>query len=221
MKYTAFEADEYDKKIRQTLPYYKDFYKQVLDILTVWGKENIVWLDIGCGTGKMYETAQQKIDIREFVFADISENMLDISKNRFQKAGNHFEKAAVQEIEEYEKYDVITAVQVNHYLSEKDREQAVKNCYQALKKGGIFFSFENIAMNSEKGKQIVLQRWQDYQIANGKTFKEANEHIKRYGTEYFPITVNAHFETMQKCGFQLVELIWMSYMQAGFMGIKE
>lgn len=51
---------------------------------------------------------------------------MDISKKRFQKAGNRFEKAAVQEIEEYEKYDVITAVQVYHYLSEKDRERAVK-----------------------------------------------------------------------------------------------
>lgn len=40
MKYTAFETDEYDKKIRQTLPYYEDFYKQILDILTVLGKED-------------------------------------------------------------------------------------------------------------------------------------------------------------------------------------
>lgn len=127
MKHTAFKAEEYDKKIRQTLPYYEDFYKQILDILSVMRKNDAVWLDI--------------------------------SKNRFQKAGNRFEQTAVQEIEEYEKYDVITAVQVNHYLSEKDRESAVKNCYQALKKGGIFFSFENIAPNSEKGKQIVLQRW--------------------------------------------------------------
>ena len=174
MKHTAFKAEEYDKKIRQTLPYYKDFYKQILDILSVMGKNDAVWLDI--------------------------------SKNRFQKAGNRFEQ---------------TAVQVNHYLSEKDRESAVKNCDQALKKGGIFFSFENIAPNSEKGKQIVLQRWQNYQIANGKDPAEADAHIRRYGTEYFPITVNAHFETMQKGGFQNVELIWMSYMQAGFMGIKE
>jgi len=221
MKHTAFEAEEYDNKIRQTLPYYEEFYKQITDVLTIMGKKDVVWLDIGCGTGKMFEAAQQEIDIREFVFADISENMLDISKSRFSKKGNRFEKMAVQEIEECEKYDVITAVQVNHYLSEKDRESAVKNCYQALKKGGIFFAFENIAQNSEKGKQIVLQRWQNYQIENGKNPAEASGHIKRYGTEYFPITVNEHFETMQKCGFQSVELIWMSYMQAGFMGFKE
>jgi len=221
MKYTAFEPEEYDKKIRQTLPYYEDFYRQITDILTVMGKKEAVWLDIGCGTGKMYEAAQREIDIKEFVFTDISENMLDISKSRFLKTGNRFEKIAVQEIEECGKYDIITAVQVNHYLSEKDRETAVKNCYQALKKGGIFFTFENIAPNSEKGKQIVLQRWQNYQIENGKKPAEASGHIKRYGTEYFPVTVKAHLEMMQKCGFQSVELIWMSYMQAGFMGIKE
>lgn len=29
MKHTAFKAEEYDKKIRQTLPYYEDFYKQI------------------------------------------------------------------------------------------------------------------------------------------------------------------------------------------------
>ncbi|EOS34690.1 hypothetical protein C808_05074 [Lachnospiraceae bacterium M18-1] len=44
--------------------------------------------------------------------------------------------------------------------------------------------------------------------------------MKRYGTEYFPITVEAHLDLMRKCGFSAAELVWMSYMQAGLMGIK-
>ncbi len=56
MKDSAYKAEEYDKKIRQTLPYYEDFYQQILDILNVMGQKDVVWLDIGCGTGKMYET---------------------------------------------------------------------------------------------------------------------------------------------------------------------
>lgn len=220
MNYTAFQADEYDKKIIQTLPYYEDFYEQITDILAVLEKKGISWLDIGCGTGKMYEAAQKKIDLKEFIFTDISEKMLDISKSRFPMKGNYFKKMAAQELEEWERYDVITAIQVNHYLPEEERQLSVKNCCQALKKGGIFFSFENIAPNSEEGKRIALQRWKKYQILKGKSSEEADRHIKRYGTEYFPITVESHFEMMRRCGFQSVELIWMSYMQAGFMGLK-
>ena len=51
MKHTAFKPGEYDKKIRQALPY-EDFYKHITDILIVMGKKEVVWLDIGCGTGK-------------------------------------------------------------------------------------------------------------------------------------------------------------------------
>ena len=49
---SAFQAEEYDKKIRQTLPFYDAFYEQILDILKAAGKEHVSGLDIGCGTGK-------------------------------------------------------------------------------------------------------------------------------------------------------------------------
>ncbi len=45
----AFLPEEYDKGIAAALPYYGEYFKQIADIVT------IVWLDIGCGTGKMLE----------------------------------------------------------------------------------------------------------------------------------------------------------------------
>lgn len=221
MGHTAFSAEEYDEKIRQTLPFYDEFYEQVTDILDTLGKKEVSWLDIGCGTGKMYEAARERITMQEFVFTDISQKMLAVAKGRFHTGKNRFEQLSVLELEEEEKYDVVTAIQVHHYLSEKDRRLAVENCRRALKAGGLFFTFENTAPDSEAGRQIALDRWKAYQIRNGKSRDEADRHIRRYGAEYFPITVTSHLELMAECGFQAVELIWMSYMQAGFMGVKQ
>lgn len=220
MEHTAFCAEEYDEKIRQTLPFYEEFYEQVIDVLEISGKKSVSWLDIGCGTGKMYEAARKRISIQEFVFTDISEKMLAVVKERFQTGENRFRQMSVLELEDTEKYDVVTAIQVHHYLSEKDRRIAVERCCQALKIGGLFFTFENIAPDSEIGRRLVLDRWKSYQIRNGKDKEEAENHMKRYGVDYFPVTAGAHLELMRECGFQAAELIWMSYMQAGFMGVK-
>lgn len=220
MGHAAFRAEEYDAKIRQTLPFYEEFYGQIVDILDIAGKKDVIWLDVGCGTGKMYEAASGKISMKEFVFTDISEKMLAVAEGRFHAEGNCFRQMSVLELDDLEKYDVVTAVQVHHYLSEKDRKLAIRRCWQALKTGGFFFTFENVAPNSEIGRQLHLDRWKAYQVRNGKSTEEADSHRKRYGTEYFPLTVEAHLELMRQCGFQTVELIWMSYMQAGFMGVK-
>lgn len=210
MEHTAFRAEDYDAKIRQTLPFYDEFYEQVVDALAISGRKNISWLDIGCGTGKMYEAASKRISIQEFVFIDISEKMLAVAKERFQSEKNRFKHMSVLELEDIEKYDVVTAIQVHHYLSEKDRRLAVEKCCRALRTGGLFFTFENIAPDSEIGRRLILDRWKAYQIRNGKSREEAESHMKRYGVEYFPLTIEAYLQLMRQCGFQAAELIWMS-----------
>ncbi len=218
---SAFYAEEYDTQIKQVLPYYEDFFHQAVDIVSVLGKEKLFWLDVGCGTGKMAETAMRNLNIDRFVFCDNSLEMLEAVRRKFPLPKAEFLLKPAQELTYANEFDVITAIQVNHYLQQKERIAAIKNYYRALKNGGIFISFDNFAPLSPQGKEILLKRWKKYQINSGRSPQESQTHIDRYGTAYFPITIPEHLEILHQCGFKTAEVIWVSCMQAGFLGIKQ
>lgn len=57
-------------------------------------------------------------------------------------------------------------------------------------------------------------------MAQGRTQEQADAHLKRFGSEYFPITAVEHLALLADCGFSTVELLWYSQMQAGFYASK-
>ena len=219
MKSTAaFIPEEYDRKIKQTLPYCEEFYKQIVDVVKCLYTEKVSWLDVGCGTGKMAELGSELAD--RLVLCDNSLDMLDIAKKQVISVKTEFVLKSAQKMEYENEFDVVTAVQVFHYLTVEERKKAVRRCFDALKQDGIFITFENFAPDGEYGTKLCLNRWMKYQIEHGRTEQESQEHILRYGKDYFPITINEHRELMKECGFKDVELLWCSYMQAGFIGVK-
>ncbi len=118
------------------------------------------------------------------------------------------------------KLDVITAIQSHHYLSKAKREKATRTCYSLLKNRGLYITFENIRPFSKKGIENAKKYWSDFQLSKGKDAETVRNHMKRFDSEYFPITVDEHLKLLKACGFQTVELFWYSYMQAGFYCIK-
>lgn len=90
--------------------------------------QNLSWIDIGCGTGKMGNVVFEKFAPTRFVFCDCSEKMVEIAKERFQEKTAEFVVCDVQELEYANEFDVITVIQVNHYLRKRQRSMAVKKC---------------------------------------------------------------------------------------------
>lgn len=218
---SAFTSSEYEAGIRHTLPYYDEFYKQVIDAVTAYIPHALTWLDVGCGTGKMAEAAFNQAKIDRFVFCDCSKEMIKAAENRFFNLPNaNFLVSDVRDLEFTDEFDVVTAIQVNHYLQKDERIAAVKKCYQALKTDGMFISFENFAPYSGLGEKLYLNRWKLYQSEQGKDLNECEKHISRYKKDYYPISVSEHLKLMKNCGFRAVEILWLSYMQVGLLGIK-
>ena len=217
---SAFEAAEYDRKIKMTIPFYDEFFNQVLDVVNSYFDRPLRWLDIGCGTGRMAETALAQAQVESFLFLDDSPEMLEIAKIRFQASNTEFRLASVLDLEERGRFDVVTAIQVLHYFHRPERLKIMKKCVRALCPGGIGIFFENFAPYSDAGKKLYLKRWSAYQQAKGKSPEECRTHIGRYGKAYYPVTISEQLDIMKAGGFRNAEVLWVSGMQAGYLGIK-
>ncbi len=219
----AFDANMYDEKIQQTIPYYNVMYLQIIDLVQTVMPNPEAWLDIGCGSGKMELMCAERYGKKcpAFLMCDVFEEMLNIARQNLKgKVYGRFQHCAAQDIDELECFDVVTAIFVNHYLDRIERQKSLENSFRALKKGGVFITFENTAPLTQQGQIIVLERWKNYQLSMGKSNEGVQKHIERYGVSYFPVTIDEHLRLLKKNGFEYVEPFWLSYSQAGIYAVK-
>jgi tRNA (cmo5U34)-methyltransferase len=221
---SAHRSAFYDAQIRKTMPYYEFFHKETVSLVHSILRSPRLWLDTGCGTGSLVVKALDGFPDTRFLLADPSREMLAVAKGKIKNVQRvmFMEPVSTQGLRSVvkEKFDVITAIQAHHYLSIDERRAATETCFELMNEGGVYVTFENVRPITRRGVDIGKARWAAYQIADGKNREDACRHIARFDKEYFPITVEEHFQLYRNCGFAVVELFWYSYMQAGFYCLK-
>jgi len=219
---TPHSADTYDVQVRNTLPYYDSFHEQTINLIKAMHLNPKLWLDTGCGTGTMVQKAIAAFPKTHFVLSDPSEKMLEIAKAKLAGSNVEFLNAArTQNIEWHDKpFDVVTAIQSHHYQSAKGRTEATAACFKMLILKGVYVNFENIKPITQEGIVIGKELWKQFQISRGRDLATAESHMKRFGVEYQPITIEEHLDLLRKTGFSVVELLWYSVMQGGFYCVK-
>ena len=217
---TPHAASEYDTHISKTIPYYDSFHTETLKLVKTLYPAPATWLDTGCGTGTLVSHALHQFPSTRFFLADPSEKMLSIAKEKLETATISFFHAPTAAITIDVPITVITAIQSHHYLSMPERKEATQVCFDLLQPQGVFITFENICPTTDKAIQIAKDYWRSFQLEAGRGDQTVMMHLKRFGTEYFPITILDHIQLLLETGFNTVELFWYSYMQAGFYCIK-
>ncbi len=224
---TAHPAAVYDRSVGKTIPFYKTIHSETIDLIRTIKPEVKTWLDTGCGTGYLVEKALPYFPQTRFYLADPAESMLKQSIGRFNGIAESRVKilppTSSQELLKYRdeiKPHVITAILCHQYVQRQPRVEATEACYHLLEKGGVFITFEIIMPETQPGIQNGLARWKRFQISHGRSRADVDEHLKRFNTSYFPITIHEHIQLLRDTGFQTVELFWLSHVQAGFYAIK-
>ncbi|MFT3950399.1 MAG: class I SAM-dependent methyltransferase [Oscillospiraceae bacterium] len=222
---TPHFPSDYDEQILATIPMYAAFHTQTMEAVKAHQPKPALWLDTGCGTGSLIKKCADCFPQTRFILADPAADMLAVAREKLADDADRITflpAVSSQQLNAFlkEKPDVITAIQAHHYLSAAEREQATQVCFDLLKENGIFITFENIAPFTEDGVRIGKSLWGNFQLQSGKTKEQVETHLDRYGNDYHPITVEQHLALYRSCGFRVVELLWYSYMQAGFYCIK-
>lgn len=223
---TPHKSEEYDSQIEDIIPYYSCFHRETINLVKSLPCEPKNWLDTGCGTGTLIRRALDIFPKTRFYLLDPSKGMLnearkklsDISAERLKFLKPYPTQNFSQKLAE--KMDVITAIQCHHYLSAPERIKATEICYNLLNEDGVYITFENIKPLTMGGIEIGKRYWENFQSTRGRDALMVENHLKRFNVEYFPITVEEHLELLRETGFKVVELLWFSYMQAGFYCLK-
>ena len=217
---SAYNSNVYDENIVNTLPYYREFHNQITDLVKVMGFKDITWLDTGCGTGTLAVRVLEERDDVRFTLCDPSEQMLERAEEKLSGRDIRFLNLQSQDLTFDSEFDVVTAVQCHHYLQPEQRSSAVKNCFRALKSNGVFVTFENVKMTTDESDRIALKRWEGFLSDHLKDPEKVAHHINRRGVEVFPVTIEEHIKLLRECGFKSVDVLWTSYLQAGFWAVK-
>lgn len=220
MNDAAFSTDKYDMEIRRTVPFYGELYRQIAETAKAFGNKPLSWLDIGCGTGKNAEAVLGKVPLEKFVFADVSEEMIEVAKSRFRFPEAEFMVSDISHLNFCGEFDIITDVLVLHYLKIPERKTALQNCFRALKKGGLLITAENFAPSGAILEKLYLKRWESFQLEQGRSPEACRRHLERYGKSYFPITVSESLDMLRDCGFAESEVFALSCCQAAFISVK-
>ena len=218
---TPFKVSAYDENVRKVIPFYDELSQQVISVINAhFGEKKIDLLDTGCGTGSLVLIALDEMPDIRFTLADPSAQMLDRAREKLAGRDIRYVNSPSHKLSFTDEFDIVTAIQCHHYYDEAGREEAVRHCFDALHKGGIFIAFENIRMSADESDVIAMKRWEQFQLSHGRAPEDVEKHLARRGTEMFPITIEKHLALLRKCGFSTADILWTSYMQAGFWAIK-
>ncbi len=219
---SAHLSSKYDLEIGKTIPYYTTFHDETINFIRAYNQTPLNWMDTGCGTGTFASKIIDKFQLSELVLADPSAEMLEIAMSKLpnNQVIRFINSDTLSLNLENNQFQVITAIQSHHYLQMADRERTTKRCFDLLKRGGVFITFENTRPLTDSCIGVINNYWSQFQTGQGRTLDQVQKHFDRFDTEYFPITVDQHINLYSRIGFKVVDIFWKSYMQAGFYCIK-
>jgi tRNA (cmo5U34)-methyltransferase len=211
--------------------------KQLLIMLDVFNayfdrKENLAFLDIGCGDGALTRLVHGLFPSNTFHLLDGSKTMLDKARENIKAEKAVFIHSTFDEFFSPARdecaYDFIFSSMAIHHVEHHKKAELFSRIFTLLKHGGLFINIDVVLPSSMKTESIQFKMWVN--AVNGKLKslnrdKEIGTHdglpaVYKGKPENKPSSLGSQLRMLEETGFRDVECWFKQGVFATFGGIK-
>ena len=169
-------------------------------------------LDLGCSTGNWYQKLiSNDIDVSQYLGVDASPEMLEKFKEKVGEVD--VVKADLEKWKLPLDNSVVAMNFTLQFLSLECREKMIKEIYDSLKPGGIFFLSEKVRPINEKMASSCDEVYWDFKRSQGYTSEEVSRKDKALRQMLRAESLDVHLKRLNEAGFEAVEVLfkWMHF----------
>jgi len=222
-KFNDNVSNQFDKHVRQSIPYYDGIQNYVCSLSEWFIKENSIVYDLGCSTGETAKNLFTKYPKKKFSYHgfDISSSMIKIAKQRNKKflSKAKFLVSDINKIK-FKKADLFLSVLTFPFLNSESRIRLYKKIYKSLNYGGSLIFIDKVRGSKSIYEDMFNQIYFDFKLDNKLKHDQILNKAKsiRSSMQIFEIKQIESF--LNDAGFKKYEIFFRWYNFVGFIVIK-
>ena len=216
----------FDSHVRQSVPFYEIFQKDIARYSEWFLKENATIYDLGCSTGQTIKyITQLNIDTKVKINAiDNSKTMVKIAKKNLSKIKNKNIQVKVVYGDvnklQFKKNNLIYSILLMPFLSKQNQINLLKKSYKSLKSGGGFICINKIQSSNSHFQDIFNQLYFDFKKSKKISEKDILKKAKSLRSVMTLNTQDEEIKILNKIGFKKVEVFFKYLNFIGIIAIK-
>ncbi len=218
----AKEWEEYDLKIFQAIPFYKESFDTLISIIDQSGIKPKRILEIGVGTGNLTERLLQSFPSASLFGIDLVDDYLLQAKQKLMVFKDRVTLAAkdISDFDFNENYDLVVTSYVFHHIENNNQNSIYETIFKHLNSGGMFINADFVDSSSLYFSSLFDQLRMQYMRSQGVDENSIKADYIDHRKFEIAIPLEKQIQFLSQIGFNEVECFWKYLNLAVFGGVK-
>ena len=216
--FSANVVKVFDEHIRNSVPLYDLFQKEIASMSVYFSQHNSKIIDIGTSTGSLINLLVDYNSHRNvsFIGIDVEPDMVEECKTRYSEI--KFQVLDAVECD-YTNASVVTSMLTLQFMEHFKRKEVLKRIYNQMNLNGALFIVEKVRSVDVEIHDIYSDLYYDFKRENFNATEILDKNQSLRGVMK-PITMNENIEMLKSVGFKKVDIFMKINNFVGILAIK-